>query len=68
LENQLGKNRNFAKLISQWGNIHAPIRVGIGVAKPGERVEKNSREGFLIKVIKRRNDINIILFLSRFQW
>jgi hypothetical protein len=65
LANQLRKNRNLAKLTSPRGNIHTPIRVGIGVAKSGGRVEKEIKnsERFTIQVFKRWKDINTILFL-----
>jgi hypothetical protein len=65
LINQLGKNRNFAKLTSPRVNIRALIPVAVGVAKSSGRVKKEikNREGFLIQVLKRSKCINIILFL-----
>jgi hypothetical protein len=44
--------------------IYAPIRVGIAVAKPDEKVKKEikNREVFLIQIFKRWKGINIILF------
>jgi hypothetical protein len=34
------KRKNLTKITSPRVNIHAPILVDIGVAKPGERVKK----------------------------